>query len=86
LRNGTLTFDPEGAAPLLMEMANHVYEGAPGPIKSEDMQQGTDVMDDATDALRYCIVSITGLRAAEQPVDFYTAQRAMKTARLLEVA
>lgn len=83
LRNGLLTFDPEGAAPLLQEMANHVYEGAPGPIKSEDLQQGTDVLDDATDALRYCIVSITGLRPPEKPIEYYVKQHAMKTAQVL---
>lgn len=57
LRRGVMTISPKCNA-LLGEMASHQYEGAPGPATSEDMQQGSTVMDHATDALRYCIVSV----------------------------
>lgn len=81
LRNGTLTFSP-ACTPLLQEMTHHVYEGSPGPIRSEDLQQGPDVMDDATDALRYCLVSISGLTAPEKPIEYYAHGATLKDAIL----
>jgi len=56
LYRGELTIDRSCKA-LRGEMAMAVVEGAPGPPKSEDIQQGPNIKDHALDALRYLIVS-----------------------------
>lgn len=56
LSHGILTISPRCIS-LLGEMSTHQYQGAPGVAISDDLDQGTSVMDHAADALRYCIAS-----------------------------
>jgi hypothetical protein len=71
LRLGYMTFSPTGCQPLLSEMSKHVYCGSPGPPISEDLKEGPSIMDDATDALRYCIISMAGVKPPDQPLSYY---------------
>lgn len=77
IKDGTMSISPK-CANLLREMRTHMYEGAPGPATSEDLQQGPRVMDHAADALRYGIISVFDFGFGAPDVDAYRAYAAQR--------
>lgn len=86
IREQRITISPE-CPQLLAEMVAHQYAGSPGPPTSDDIQQGTMVMDDASDALRYCVVSVARLNLpseAGSPFDPVTEWLKCSTSTLVQ--